>query len=235
MRILLDTNILISAALFPNGTAAKAYVKAVTYPNKGIVCDWSIDELRRVFNRKFPKEKTFTQSEDLCSCFLLAEQPRNRGFSTTPRLFRIAAFYTLFQVGKAAPNIRGNRTGPHKAVLQIVLVVTCCRAVCPHLCLFCPSLFFRVRVVLILLIGDTVCFVVRNHCPAGVLHLFPGLVAGGIVHLLHSVTIAIAEGNTGWGDTEKAYHKGQNDQKYSQYLIALTNVSGSLKYSFTKS
>lgn len=36
MRILLDTNILISAALFPNGTAAKAYVKAVTYPNKGI-------------------------------------------------------------------------------------------------------------------------------------------------------------------------------------------------------
>ena len=55
MRILLDTNILISAALFPNGTAAKAYVKAVTYPNKGIVCDWSIDELRRVFNRKFPK------------------------------------------------------------------------------------------------------------------------------------------------------------------------------------
>ena len=36
MRIILDTNILISAALFPNGTAAKAYVKAVTYPNKGI-------------------------------------------------------------------------------------------------------------------------------------------------------------------------------------------------------
>lgn len=43
MRILLDTNILISAALFPNGTAAKAYIKAVTFPNKGIVCDWSID------------------------------------------------------------------------------------------------------------------------------------------------------------------------------------------------
>jgi len=55
MRILLDTNILISAALFPTGVAAKAYTKAVTYPNKGVVCDWSIDELRRVFNRKFPK------------------------------------------------------------------------------------------------------------------------------------------------------------------------------------
>lgn len=54
MRILLDTNILISAALFPTGVAAKAYFKAVTYPNKGVVCDWSIDELRRVYNRKFP-------------------------------------------------------------------------------------------------------------------------------------------------------------------------------------
>ena len=54
MRILLDTNIIISAALFPNGVAAKAYTKAVTYPNKGIICDWSIDELYRVYNRKFP-------------------------------------------------------------------------------------------------------------------------------------------------------------------------------------
>lgn len=54
MRILLDTNILISAALFPNGVASKAYLKAVTYPNKGVVCEWSIDELRRVYNRKFP-------------------------------------------------------------------------------------------------------------------------------------------------------------------------------------
>ena len=54
MKILIDTNILISAALFPNGVAAKAYSKAVTYPSKGVICDWSIDELNRVFNRKFP-------------------------------------------------------------------------------------------------------------------------------------------------------------------------------------
>lgn len=54
VRILLDTNILISAALFPSGVAAKAYSKAVTYPNKGVICDWSIDELNRVYNRKFP-------------------------------------------------------------------------------------------------------------------------------------------------------------------------------------
>ena len=59
MRILLDTNILISAALFPNGTAARAYTKAVTNPNKGIICDWSIEELYRVFNRKFPSRIEF--------------------------------------------------------------------------------------------------------------------------------------------------------------------------------
>ncbi len=51
---MIDTNILISAALSPNGTPFHAYVKAVTYPNHGIVCEQNIDELRRIFNRKFP-------------------------------------------------------------------------------------------------------------------------------------------------------------------------------------
>lgn len=37
MRILIDTNILISAALNSHGTPYKAYLKAVTYPNKGII------------------------------------------------------------------------------------------------------------------------------------------------------------------------------------------------------
>ena len=59
MRILLDTNILISAALFSGGTASQAYTKAVTHPNKGVVCDWSIEELHRVFNRKFPSRIDF--------------------------------------------------------------------------------------------------------------------------------------------------------------------------------
>ncbi|MBB5326274.1 putative PIN family toxin of toxin-antitoxin system [Anoxybacillus tepidamans] len=54
MRVLIDTNILISASLNSSGTPYQAYLKAVTYPNHGIVCDQNIDELRRVFNRKFP-------------------------------------------------------------------------------------------------------------------------------------------------------------------------------------
>lgn len=51
---MIDTNILISTALNANGTPFKAYIKSVTFPNQGIVCDQNIDELRRIFNRKFP-------------------------------------------------------------------------------------------------------------------------------------------------------------------------------------
>ena len=54
MRLLLDTNILISAALFPDSVPAKAYAKAVNPLHGTVVCDYSLDEMRRVFNRKFP-------------------------------------------------------------------------------------------------------------------------------------------------------------------------------------
>ncbi|MCD7889894.1 MAG: putative toxin-antitoxin system toxin component, PIN family [Oscillospiraceae bacterium] len=56
MKVLIDTNILISAALNPNGTPFKAYLKAVTYPSHGMVCEQNIDEMRRIYNRKFPKK-----------------------------------------------------------------------------------------------------------------------------------------------------------------------------------
>ena len=53
MKVLIDTNILISAALSNTGIPYKAFVKAVSYPNHGIVCEQNIDEMRRIFNRKF--------------------------------------------------------------------------------------------------------------------------------------------------------------------------------------
>lgn len=54
MRVLIDSNVLFSSALNPNGTPFKAYVKAVTSPNTGMICQQNIDELRRTFNRKLP-------------------------------------------------------------------------------------------------------------------------------------------------------------------------------------
>ena len=39
MRVLIDTNILISAALNSNGTPYRAFIKAVSYP----ICEQNID------------------------------------------------------------------------------------------------------------------------------------------------------------------------------------------------
>lgn len=56
IKVLIDTNIMISAALSKQGTPYAAYMKTVTYPYKGVICDQNIDELRKVFNRKFPSK-----------------------------------------------------------------------------------------------------------------------------------------------------------------------------------
>ncbi len=54
MRVLIDTNVLISAALNGDGLPFKAYVKAVTYPNHGLICEQNVDEMKRIFYKKFP-------------------------------------------------------------------------------------------------------------------------------------------------------------------------------------
>lgn len=56
MKVLIDTNILISAALSNKGKPYQAFIKAVSYPYRGLVCEQNIDEMRRIFNRKFPKK-----------------------------------------------------------------------------------------------------------------------------------------------------------------------------------
>jgi putative PIN family toxin of toxin-antitoxin system len=56
MKIFIDTNILISAALSNSGTPYQAFVKAVSYPNHGLICDQNVDEMRRIFNQKFPRK-----------------------------------------------------------------------------------------------------------------------------------------------------------------------------------
>lgn len=51
---MIDTNIIISAALNPNGLAAQAMMKALVPPFRPIVCDYIVDELHRKFEEKFP-------------------------------------------------------------------------------------------------------------------------------------------------------------------------------------
>lgn len=59
MKIFIDTNVLISAILNPNGISNKAYIKATTYPNIGLICEQNIDELKRIFINKFPDRIIF--------------------------------------------------------------------------------------------------------------------------------------------------------------------------------
>ena len=44
MRVLIDTNVLISAALSANGVPYQAYVKAASYPNHGLICEQNVDD-----------------------------------------------------------------------------------------------------------------------------------------------------------------------------------------------
>ena len=54
MRVLIDSNVLISASLYKNGIPDLAFSKATISPNQGVICDQNIDEMRRVYYRKFP-------------------------------------------------------------------------------------------------------------------------------------------------------------------------------------
>ena len=51
MRILIDTNILISAIVFPNSKVAKTLIYITQYHNV-VLCDKNISELREVLSRK---------------------------------------------------------------------------------------------------------------------------------------------------------------------------------------
>ena len=52
--MLIDTNVLISSALSATGTPFQAYIKATSYPNRGLICEQNVDEMKRIFYKKFP-------------------------------------------------------------------------------------------------------------------------------------------------------------------------------------
>ena len=77
MRVFIDTNILVSAALFPGSTPARAYDLAVSSPNEAVICDQVVDEMRRVFARKFPDKLASLDSflSAMASAVRIAETP----------------------------------------------------------------------------------------------------------------------------------------------------------------
>lgn len=57
MRVMIDTNIIISAALFPHGRVAQALYKALNAPYEPVLCEYVLDELHRKFQEKFPDKQ----------------------------------------------------------------------------------------------------------------------------------------------------------------------------------
>ena len=57
MRVMIDTNIFISAVLFPNGKASAALLKTLISPYQPVTCDYVIDELHRKFREKWPDRR----------------------------------------------------------------------------------------------------------------------------------------------------------------------------------
>ena len=53
MRVMVDTNIIVSALLSPGG-AISALLKEILHTHTVCICNFSVDELKMVFKRKFP-------------------------------------------------------------------------------------------------------------------------------------------------------------------------------------
>lgn len=58
MRVMLDTNIFISMIFFPSDQTRK-FAKKLTDNHQIIVCDYVIEELRLVTDRKFPAKRKY--------------------------------------------------------------------------------------------------------------------------------------------------------------------------------
>lgn len=54
MKVMIDTNIIISAVLNPSGRASEALIKALDKPFEPVVSNYILDELHRKFQEKFP-------------------------------------------------------------------------------------------------------------------------------------------------------------------------------------
>jgi putative PIN family toxin of toxin-antitoxin system len=61
MKIFIDTNIIISSILKPESVPSQAFIKAVSSPNQAFVCQQNIDELIRIFEKKFPAKLPILQ------------------------------------------------------------------------------------------------------------------------------------------------------------------------------
>lgn len=85
MRIMLDTNIFISMIFFPS-TQTKELAKKLTDNHQIIVCDYVIEELRLVTDRKFPAKRKFLDRFFLELPFELVYTPKTLNLNEFPQM-----------------------------------------------------------------------------------------------------------------------------------------------------
>lgn len=88
MRVMLDTNIFISMIFFPSGQT-REFAKRLTDNHQIVVCDYVIEELRLVTDRKFPTKKKFLDDFFLELPFELVYTPKVLDLNKFPEMRHI--------------------------------------------------------------------------------------------------------------------------------------------------
>ena len=83
MRVMLDTNILVSMIFFPSGQT-REFRNRISGFHELIICDYVLEELRIVVERKFPKKKADMERFFIELPFNLAYTPKNINFEEFP-------------------------------------------------------------------------------------------------------------------------------------------------------
>lgn len=85
MRVMLDTNIFISMIFFPSAQT-RELAKRLADNHQIVVCDYVIEELRLVTNRKFPAKKQFLDRFFLELPFELVYTPKTSNLIEFPEM-----------------------------------------------------------------------------------------------------------------------------------------------------
>ena len=85
MRVMLDTNIFISMIFFPSAQT-RELTRRLTESHQIVVCDYVIEELRLVTERKFPAKRKFLDHFFLELPFELVYTPRELDWSEFPQI-----------------------------------------------------------------------------------------------------------------------------------------------------
>ena len=85
MRVMLDTNVFISMIFFPSGQTRKL-AKRLTDEHQIIVCDYVIEELRLVVDRKFPMKRMYLDQFFIELPFELVYTPKEIEISGFPAM-----------------------------------------------------------------------------------------------------------------------------------------------------